>query len=112
MATHGLIRAYRETKELVESESKGYNDPSLQNEVKTMEAAVNTNISVPVMAAVQVQESEESQLNLRRAVFALSEGDVVLSFPENLSSDSVSDLEDYLKIFMKKAKREAGLDLV
>lgn len=46
----------------------------------------------------------------RRAVFALAEGDVVINFPEDLSPESVADLADYLEIFMKKAKREAGIN--
>ena len=45
----------------------------------------------------------------RRLVFALAEGDVVLTFPTGLSSDSVEDLEAYLEVFTRKARREAGL---
>ena len=46
----------------------------------------------------------------RQAIFALAEGDVVINFPEDLSPESVADLADYLEIFMKKAKREAGIN--
>lgn len=45
----------------------------------------------------------------RKAVFALTEGDVVISFPEELSPESVNDLSDYIDIFLKKARREAGV---
>jgi hypothetical protein len=45
----------------------------------------------------------------REEKFALTEGDVVIRFPECLSVDSVSDLEAYLKIFLRKAQREAGI---
>ena len=45
----------------------------------------------------------------RRAVFDLSEGEVVITFPDELSPESVSDLQDYLNVFMKKARREAGV---
>jgi hypothetical protein len=41
----------------------------------------------------------------RREVFALDEGDVVLTFPENLSAASYEDLEAYLQLFLRKAKR-------
>jgi hypothetical protein len=44
---------------------------------------------------------------MRREVFALDEGDVVLTFPENLSPASYSDLEGYLQLFLRKAKRQA-----
>ena len=41
----------------------------------------------------------------RREVFGLDEGDVVLTFPGNLSSTSYKDLEAYLTLFLRKAKR-------
>ena len=40
--------------------------------------------------------------------FALTEGDVTVSFPENLSADSVDDLDGFWQVFMKRARREAG----
>lgn len=40
--------------------------------------------------------------------FALTEGDVTVSFPENLSADSVEDLDGFWQVFMKRARREAG----
>ncbi len=41
--------------------------------------------------------------------FALTEGDVTVSFPENLSADSVEDLDGFWQVFMKRARREAAL---
>jgi hypothetical protein len=43
-------------------------------------------------------------------VFNLDEGPVTLTFPAALSADSYQDLEDHLKIFMRKAKRRADKD--
>jgi len=43
----------------------------------------------------------------RQEVFALYEGDVVVSCPEKLSPESYADLEAYLEIFLRKAKRWA-----
>jgi hypothetical protein len=40
-------------------------------------------------------------------VFNLDEGPVTLTFPAALSVASYQDLEDHLKIFMRKAKRRA-----
>ena len=34
---------------------------------------------------------------------------VVLVFPEDLSAASVEDLADYLKVFMRKVRRDAGV---
>ena len=46
----------------------------------------------------------------RKEVFALDEGDVVLTFPENLSAMSFADLDAYLKVFIGKMKRRAGVN--
>ncbi|MGE0154555.1 MAG: hypothetical protein AB7R90_18205 [Reyranellaceae bacterium] len=43
----------------------------------------------------------------RREVFALDEGDVVLTFPDNLSKTSFEDLDAYLKVFISKMRRRA-----
>lgn len=43
----------------------------------------------------------------RQEVFALDEGDVVLTFPDGLSLESYSDLESYIGVFLRKAKRRA-----
>jgi len=48
------------------------------------------------------------RLAARREVFALDEGDIVLTFPENLSPASFHDLEGYLSLFLRKAQRRAG----
>ena len=47
---------------------------------------------------------------LRKEVFALDEGDVVLTFPEDLSATSFADLDAYLKVFIGKMRRRAGVD--
>lgn len=52
-------------------------------------------------------EMTPSAPNMRREVFALDEGDVVLTFPANLSVASYDDLEAYVGVFLKKAKRLA-----
>jgi hypothetical protein len=45
----------------------------------------------------------------RKSRFALKEGDVIVTFPDNLSADSVEDLDSYWQVFIKKARREAGI---
>ncbi len=40
-----------------------------------------------------------------REVFTLDEGQVVISFPDKLSGESLKDLKDYLDIFYRKAAR-------
>ncbi|MEI9983482.1 MAG: hypothetical protein WDN69_09915 [Aliidongia sp.] len=46
---------------------------------------------------------------MRREIFALDEGDVTLTYPAALSADSYSDLEAYLRIFLKKAARRSDM---
>jgi hypothetical protein len=45
---------------------------------------------------------------VRKSRFALAEGDVVVTFPENLSANSVEDLDGFWQVFIKKARRQAG----
>lgn len=51
---------------------------------------------------------EQPAKGARREVFALDEGDVVLTFPDNLSATSFEDLDAYLKVFISKMRRRAG----
>ncbi|MBY0382453.1 MAG: hypothetical protein K2W78_11095 [Xanthobacteraceae bacterium] len=55
--------------------------------------------------ALDVELEDKS---VRKSRFALAEGDVVVTFPENLSADSVEDLDGFWQVFIKKARREAG----
>ena len=43
----------------------------------------------------------------RQEVIALAEGDVTITFPDNLSPTSYEDLESYFELFLRKAKRLA-----
>jgi hypothetical protein len=44
---------------------------------------------------------------MRQAVFPLGDGDVTLTFPEGLSVAGYEELEGYLEMFLKSAKRRA-----
>jgi chromosome condensin MukBEF complex kleisin-like MukF subunit len=44
---------------------------------------------------------------MRQEAITLDEGDVVISFPENLSAQSFGDLKDHLALFIKKMQRRA-----
>lgn len=105
------IRAYRETKQLVDAESRGYIDISAEQEVQMQpEPSSVAQVNPPASSAPTVTSfGDGPSAGMRRVVFDLAEGDVVLQFPEELSPESVGDLEDYLEVFMKKARRAAGL---
>lgn len=42
---------------------------------------------------------------VRREVFVIPEGDVIIQWPSKMSGDSFQDLNDHLKIFLRKLKR-------
>ena len=54
-----------------------------------------------------IEHPSDPRAGQRREVFALDEGDVVLVFPDKLSLASYDDLEGYVGLFLKKAKRRA-----
>jgi hypothetical protein len=89
-AAEAALRAYRETKQLLEGEGDAVPPPSPET---------------PEVVA----EPPKAEGGMRRAVFGLAEGEVVITAPVFLSAESVNDLQDYLDVFMKRARREAGL---
>ena len=104
-AADAALRSYRETKTLVDAESGSYSASDEEPETAPMEPQAPSYIGrTPPNAP-----PPELHAGTRRAVFDLSEGEVVITFPEELSPESVSDLQDYLEVFMKKARREAGI---
>jgi len=52
-----------------------------------------------VLAPIAPEPDGPPSVGIRREVFGLAEGDVVISFPENLSSESYEDLEAYFELF-------------
>ena len=66
-------------------------------------------VAPPKLPLPPKAEADRPTPGTRRLVFALSEGDVALTVPEDLSAESVEDLDAYLEVFMRKARRESGL---
>ena len=91
-AAEAAARSYRETKQLLESEADA---------------------APPALPAAELPDTSPEppavEGGMRRAVFGLAEGEVVITAPVFLSAESVNDLQDYLDVFMKRARREAGL---
>lgn len=62
----------------------------------------------PTIPASLLQSNEDREpAGRRKAVFPLDEGDVTLTFPEGMSKEGLTDLSDYLDIFLKKEKAKA-----
>jgi hypothetical protein len=116
-AADRAIRSYRETRELVDEELKGYDGDLGEPDQRAMQTATET-------PATPLGNSKPEQLSpfrvgnnpfepgypprgTRREVITLDEGDVVIMFPENLSVDSFGDLKDHLDLFIKKMQRRA-----
>jgi hypothetical protein len=93
-AAEAAVRSYRETKQLL-----------AEQPVSSALAAARH----PLSEAASAPEPPTRSEGVRRAVFGLAEGEVVITAPVFLSAESVDDLRDYLEVFMKRALREAGL---
>src|SRR5262249_24097365 len=50
-----------------------------------------------------------SKTGIKQDVFTVQEGSVLLQWPASMSQDSVTDIEDWLKLIVRKAKRAAGI---
>jgi hypothetical protein len=108
-AADAATRTYLETKDFVCSETRDVlpSEQTCEPAVSAMGSAYTEQTSQKIIANQAPEPVPE--LGVRKAVFALTEGDVTITFPEGLSPESVLDLSDYLDIFLKKAKREAGI---
>ncbi len=114
-AAEAVIRSYRETKAFVDSETAGYNPPEEPLEATLQQQNESNLVSQTppnTLNKLSNQPLNAPKPGMRQVVFALKEGDVTITFPEGLSPESVSDLSDYIDVFMRKAKREVALDLV
>lgn len=61
--------------------------------------------AIPQQQAVHRSASlQDASVSVRKEVV---EGDVVISFPENLSAQSFEDLKDHLDLFIRKIQRRA-----
>lgn len=94
-AAEAALRAWRETQQMIAEE-------------KEMGEAAPAAAALPMPPAASPVATGEP--GLRRAVFGLAEGEVTITAPVFLSAASVNDLQDYLDVFMKRARREAGMD--
>ncbi len=92
-AAEAAVRAYRATRQMLEAEGEAPAPP----------------VPVPPADAAEPAPAPRVESGTRRAVFGLAEGEVVITAPVFLSAESVNDLQDYLDVFMKRARREAGL---
>lgn len=60
-----------------------------------------------VAAKIKKTAKRRAMPGNKEDVFTLEEGSVVLQWPERLSDESVQDLEDWIQLIIRKAKRSA-----
>lgn len=113
-AADTAIRSYRETIDLLNEEENSYNDrnPEAADQVY-MDRALGDHVelsefSQPVGKSAKVEDVQRP--GIRKEVIALDEGDVVITFPADLSVESFGDLKDYLDLFIRKMQRRASRD--
>ncbi|MGO9741322.1 MAG: hypothetical protein ACLPN5_07380 [Roseiarcus sp.] len=119
-AADTAIRTYRETNQLVEAEQEAYAkaNPEAMRQVEFDEMMQDANErgqlfspaaqAPPPRSKTPAPSMEEpTRPGTRKEIIALDEGDVIITFPENLSADSFGDLQAYLDLFIKKMQRRA-----
>ena len=94
---------YLATMRLVAESGGVYNSADADEEAEEMEA--QTEREQERRTPIPPKDGP-TPAGMRKAVFTLDEGDVTLTFPEDLSAESYTELGDYLAIFLKRAQRQ------
>jgi hypothetical protein len=102
------VRAYRDTKALVEAESAGYYGGEAEQE-----SAVTPQVQMPLEERTVLHRSgsviRPPAPGTLQEVFNLDEGPVTLAFPSELSPESYEELKAQLELFLRRAQRRAQL---
>jgi hypothetical protein len=98
---------YLETMRLVGDSSEGYvpdltQEPQREPQMPSLESARQGQVGGDISS-----NDAKAAPGYRREVITLDEGDVAITFPENLSNDSFEDLKGHLELFVKKMQRRA-----
>ncbi len=121
-AADTAIRSFRETNEFVEAEREAYAkvnpeaalqvemDAQLQEAEERGQSPLQWGAfapAKPIVPTPPARVEESTRIGTRKEIIALDEGDVIITFPENLSVESFGDLQAYLDLFIKKMQRRA-----
>ena len=118
-ATDTVIRSYRETMDLLNAEESAYKrqNPEAAFQVQMNEAYEDVDVADllgqrarPQRSASGAEPRQEARSDVRREIITLDEGDVVISFPDALTADSVADLKDSLDLLIRRMQRRASSD--
>lgn len=103
-AADAAVRAYRDTKALVEAESAGYHGGETEREPSMPPA------SQEATSLLDRPSSSFKRPMTMREAFALDEGEVTLSYPAELSPESYQDMADRIEILLRGLKRRADAE--
>jgi len=82
----------------------GYH-PSTSEEEEAMLAQEPSRLVQPSTSKLFGGYGDHLKAGFRQEIVTLDQGEVTITFPENLSKESFEDLEDHLQIFLRKMKR-------
>ena len=97
-------RSYLESIAFVNEASEGYNHPS---EIQNIEETHEDESSHPPLKSLFIPPSVIPKRNMQQDTFNLDEGEVTLHWPARLSRDSYDELESWLNLLLRRAKRRA-----
>jgi len=97
------MEAFMQTMDYAQTWETVVEDSNLDNEKNQSEASVG--IKPDREKVLNETEFDAAVGRSRREVFGLDEGDVVIIYPEKITSSSMEDLEEYLALFVRKLKR-------
>ncbi|RUV57560.1 hypothetical protein EOA85_15730 [Mesorhizobium sp. M5C.F.Ca.IN.020.29.1.1] len=97
-------KTYLATIALATTMEKGYPHSPTLMEDEMMQAPEP---SRPIQRRAETSEPPLKP-GMRQEIIALDEGDVTITFPVNLSAESFEDLEDHLKLFVRRMQRRAN----
>lgn len=98
---------YLSTISFVGGLQSSYDSPAKSQELMVMHTQAE-----PARPSRQMHDSsayDETPVGMRKEVVTLDEGEVTISFPNNLSAESFADLRDHLNLFLRKMERRAKI---
>lgn len=104
-AASKAVQTYLATMRLVRETVEDYGGSAPAPEAQPMETAASYPALMPTTSPMAAKDAPPP-IGTRKAVFTLGEGDVTLTFPDNLSPEGYEELGDYLKIFLRRAQRQ------
>lgn len=103
-------QTYLATISFVGDMQSSYDSPATLQELMVMQPQAEQARPSRVPLQDRITSYEESTpVGMRKEVVTLDEGEVVITFPNNLTAESFADLRDHLNLFLRKMERRAKI---